>query len=129
MTKTKHAIGCEIESLVPKHGWLWNYFKGQVRVSRKRSLERNVAHQLSVEFLIDLVERQDFKCAVSNILFRPPRFGGRDPFQPSIDRIDNERGYEKDNVRIVCLIVNLARSDFGDDALVKMANAITAHFQ
>ena len=34
------------------------------------------------------------------------------PFLPSIDRIDNDRGYHKDNIRIVWYIENLCRNRF-----------------
>ena len=33
----------------------------------------------------------------------------------SIDRIDSNVGYTKDNVRLVCAIINSVRFDFNDD--------------
>jgi hypothetical protein len=36
--------------------------------------------------------------------------GGEDgPFRKSLDRIDNQRGYEADNLRVVCAYANLTR--------------------
>lgn len=115
----------DLDLLVPDSEWIWYFFSAQVRHGRQRSAERGLSHTLSVEFLSSLAEQQNYRCAVSEIKFVSPR-GPRDPFSPSIDRIDNSRGYEPDNVRLVCLIVNLARNNFGDEALLEMARAVAA---
>jgi hypothetical protein len=36
------------------------------------------------------------------------------PFSPSIDRIDSNKGYTKDNCRLVCTIVNFGLHRFGE---------------
>jgi len=46
------------------------------------------------------------------------------PFRPSIDRVDNSRGYTKDNCRIVCFIFNKAKADGTDEDVIKMAKAL-----
>lgn len=38
-------------------------------------------------------------------------------------RIDSKGGYTKDNVRLVCIIVNFALSEFGDLSFDKMCKA------
>lgn len=102
--------------------WAWH--------ARGRAKKRGLSFTVTSDLLTDMIVRQDFKCAVSGIdvefktAFR--RDYRRHPFVASVDRMDNDRGYEPDNVRIVCLIVNVARSDFGDQALIKMARAIVA---
>lgn len=115
----------DLDLLVPDSEWIWYFFSAQVRHGRQRSAERGLSYALSVEFLSSLAERQDYRCAVSKIKFVSPN-RRREPFSPSIDRIDNRFGYEPDNVRLVCLIVNLARNDFGDEAVLKMARAVVA---
>lgn len=49
------------------------------------------------------------------------------PFAPSLDRIQPSKGYTKENVRLVCFAVNRARSDWGDEVLLKIARALTTH--
>lgn len=48
----------------------------------------------------------------------------RNPWAPSIDRLDNSRGYHLDNVRLVCCAFNIMRSDFSDDVVRILASAI-----
>lgn len=47
------------------------------------------------------------------------------PFAPSLDRIEPGLGYVKSNVRLVCFAVNRARSDWGDEVLMKIAIALS----
>lgn len=48
----------------------------------------------------------------------------RNPWAPSIDRIDCSKGYVLGNVRVVCVLYNLARNDFPDEAVMTMAKAL-----
>ena len=50
----------------------------------------------------------------------------RNPWAPSIDRIDCARGYVPGNVRVVCTLYNIARSDFPDEDFLKVAKALAA---
>ena len=105
-----------------------NYFSSWVSHARGNAKKRRLAFEVTPKFLASLAVEQKFKCAVSGIDFEfksaVMREYRRYPFAVSVDRIDSDLGYRPGNVRLVCLIVNLARSDFGDEALVKMARAI-----
>lgn len=50
----------------------------------------------------------------------------RNPWAPSIDRLDCSKGYVPGNVRVVCVLYNLARSDFRDEDLLEVAKALAA---
>lgn len=50
----------------------------------------------------------------------------RNPWAPSIDRIDCSKGYVPGNVRVVCALYNIARGDFPDEAVMTMAKALAA---
>lgn len=47
----------------------------------------------------------------------------RRPNSPSLDRIDPARGYLIGNVRVVCLAVNLAMSNWGESAVMPILKA------
>lgn len=78
--------------------------------------------------MLTLLMEQDYACPVSGSYFTHDAFDGeaRNPFQPSVDRIDPARGYERDNVRIVALLVNLAMADWGAEPLLEIARRIVA---
>lgn len=41
------------------------------------------------------------------------------PFKPSVDRLDNNKGYTKDNIKIVWLIENYCKNSFTDDDVIE----------
>jgi hypothetical protein len=76
---------------------------------------------------LHLLLAQNYRCAVSGSYFTHDAFDTpTGPFQPSVDRIDSLLGYEPGNLRIVCLLVNLAMSTWGEDPLHKIAQRIAA---
>ncbi len=75
---------------------------------------------LTLEYMLKLAESQQYKCGLTGIPLIRGAHKGRDIATPSIDRIDNSKGYEKDNVRWVCLWANLARSMYSDNIFYNM---------
>ena len=47
--------------------------------------------------------------------------------RPSVDRIDNSKGYHKDNVRLVWHFPNQAKNEFSDEQLFDLCEQITKH--
>ena len=70
-----------------------------------------------------LLERYAGVCEVTGVDLRVTA-DAKDPFAPSLDRIDNTKGYTTDNVRITCQIFNLARNVYNDEDLVTMARGL-----
>lgn len=94
---------------------------------KNRSAKKGWSFDIDVQFIQELFDKQEGKCALTKIpfTFSPTKHKTykKDPFSPSIDRIDSSRGYTKDNVRIVCMVVNLALNEFGYDVFSKMCRA------
>ncbi len=80
------------------------------------------AFDLSKDDALDLLKAGGYRCAVTNTPFSLEVLShdGRKPFAPSIDRIDSQVGYAKDNCRIVCLATNIAMNTWGDGVLLTM---------
>lgn len=94
---------------------------------KARAAQKGRGFDLTVEWLCDLARRQDFRCAVTGIaldLKNPSRRDRRNPFAPSIDRINSKGGYTKDNVRIVALAVNIMLADWGEEVLAHVAESL-----
>lgn len=92
------------------------YLKKLLAKCLNRAKQLSVEFDLDEEFLTQLYQQQSGKCAVTGLDFvfdKTIDFSKR-PFVPSIDRITNNLGYTKNNVRFVCAAVNLAINEFGD---------------
>lgn len=70
------------------------------------------------------------KCPVTGIIFDVDCTNTtwrRNPFRPSIDRIDSSEPYRKSNCRIVVWIFNHSKSDWTDSEVLFMARGIVAN--
>ena len=80
--------------------------------AKKRSQEYGIQFDISREFISKLLKPK--RCSVTNIpIICELSCGGKNPFRPSLDRIDNSRGYTEDNTRVVCVAVNYCLNEFG----------------
>ena len=92
--------------------------KKSLRGAKSRSKEKNLDFDLTFDYLFELNKSQNSCCKLTNLPFdlNPPKYkAGHNPFSPSIDRIDSTKGYTKDNVRLVCIAINIALNQFGED--------------
>lgn len=111
----------------------YNYYsskRGRIvelcKSAAKRAKQKNIEYTLSSDILEQLWSKQDGKCALTKIEFQIPqeRTGGKaSPFAPSIDRIDCSKGYVPDNIRLVCVAVNYALNEFGEDIFRQICRA------
>lgn len=89
-----------------------------LNICRRRSQVINKPFDLTKTFILNLWEKQNGKCTLTNMVFRVAKQGADDetrrPFVPSIDRISSKGGYTKNNVRIVTVAVNMALFTWGD---------------
>lgn len=70
----------------------------------------------TLEYILGLLEQQDGCCAVTGKAFT---FGGNNVgTNVSIDRIDPNKPYSSENVRLVCAAVNLMKHRMNDNELV-----------
>lgn len=65
---------------------------------------------LDYEWAWNKLQTQDFKCEVTGVPFE---WTSRSPYGLSIDRIDTDVGYTKENVRFVCWWLNAAMGNWG----------------
>lgn len=126
--KAKRYVASFDDLPAPENGYLPRFlFRDICAKAKARADKRGQTFNLTPEFLIGLYERQRQVCAVTGIRLLLPRTRGdrhRNPFSISLDRIDSRLGYTTENVRLVCLITNLAMSTWGEGPLGMVAKAM-----
>ena len=80
--------------------------------SAKRARLHNFEYNLDREYLVDLWKNQQGRCSVSGIEMQTESETreNKNPFRASLDRVDNNLGYIRGNVRFVCHWINNAKS-------------------
>lgn len=95
-------------------------FKYFLRNCKKRHKD----FDLDVDYLKDVWASQKGLCALTNVPMELPLgtkgFSTIKPFNgASLDRIDSSIGYIKGNVQLVCMGINLMKSDWEQEYLIK----------
>lgn len=93
--------------------------------SRKRARLKGLEWGIHAGWIIRKLEEQEHCCAISGIEFSGKRLGTahKRPYMPSLDRIDCNKGYTPENVRIVCVAVNALLQDWGDSVIETIFSA------
>lgn len=95
--------------------------------TKKNAAKRGRPFTLTPEQFRRLVDRSEGRCMMTGIPFETKWYDGcRRPFMPSIDRIDSSKGYSDGNVRLVCVLVNLAMNEWGIEPLLRVARNLVA---
>lgn len=80
--------------------------------------------ELDVDFLNQLYVKQSGRCAITGYELTAQRGQGFIPTNITIDRIDNSRGYDRDNVQLVCRKANEMKGMQTQDELVQWCLAV-----
>jgi hypothetical protein len=95
-----------------------------VGIIRRNAAARGIEFSLPVEWLWALFLKQSRLCALSGVELRFPTNGKSHDGTASLDRIDNEKGYDKDNVRWVHKDVNLMKRTLTDKVFLDFCGKI-----
>jgi hypothetical protein len=72
--------------------------------------KRNKEHNLTVNDVNEMFDKQNGLCYWFKIPLIPS-YKLKHPQQPSLDRLDNTKGYTKDNVVLCCYSANIGRNE------------------
>lgn len=93
------------------------------RTTRGRRLALAKDNQLTEQFIHSLWDRQGGKCAVTGMPMTHERGNGRKWTNASLDRIDSSVGYTEENVRLVCVAINLMKNNMSHDEFLFWCHA------
>lgn len=95
------------------------YFKSLLHKNPKRDRSN-----LSVDDLVSLYNKQNGLCAISGIKLTHIQGSGRVLTNIAIDRIDSSKGYELDNIQLLCYIVNVMKWTMTTEELLEWCKII-----
>lgn len=101
-------------------------FRWYIKRAKQRTKKAN---NLTCEYLKHLWEKQKGICPITgkHLRLRTHSNKADGPYDASLDRIDNTKGYVRGNVRFVALIFNYARNTFSDNEVIDFCKAVIEH--
>lgn len=113
------------------YGSTENQYK-RINYNWKRYLQRLLyapeRRNINVEYLLDLLKKQDYKCALSGCMLTCELGKGMINFtNASIDRIVPGSEYKEGNIRLVCRIANIMKWNMQDSEFKLWCERILKH--
>lgn len=103
-------------------------YPGQVKkngIKRTHALEVSIDH----EWVEEQFKRQDCRCYWTNMIMDMDNvFMPGYPFSPSLERLDSDKGYTKDNVVLCLSLFNLGRRRWPEDKYKLLLNQLQNHY-
>lgn len=97
----------------------WTRYLAQKANTRKKE----GSEKLTEEDIESLIKKQDNRCSISGVLFDIESKWNK----PSLDRIDNSRGYTRDNIQLVTWIINHSRGELSVEEFIEMCTKVAKH--
>jgi hypothetical protein len=97
----------------------------ECKALKVRAKAKNLDFDLTPEYVQRVFDRCEGKCSITKLPF-DMEIGTktkRNPYRPSVDRINSNRGYVKGNIQIVLTIVNTMKMDYTDKILHPVVKA------
>lgn len=101
-----------------------------IRRAREGAIARNIEWNLSDEYLAELLDKQNVKCALSGIDLCISNYSigskrGRLETTISLDRIDSSKGYIEGNVQWVHKSINIMKSTLTQEQFIEFCRLVT----
>jgi hypothetical protein len=95
--------------------------------TKKKRIKYPTILDFDIEYLLELWDKQSGKCALSGLDMTYILYNGHTNNNVSIDRINSLKGYTKDNIQLVCCIVNKMKLDMNTNDLIFYCKQIINH--
>jgi hypothetical protein len=105
----------------------------RARVKKKAARGRILEMDIDKDFINDMYKKQKGKCKITGNEMTYNAINEKNDKDSchiinknniSIDRIDSSKGYTKDNVRLICAIINSIRFNLDDDEFYELCNKV-----
>ena len=97
----------------------FNRYKTQAQI-------RNYEFTITIDHVADLMEKHNFKCALSKLDISFPEQGtvNDGSMRASIDRIDSSKGYTPDNIQIITKKINMMKQQYSQEEFIEMCKLV-----
>lgn len=97
--------------------------KTAVYRAKSRAAKKGREFALSYQWAMETIRNQGHRCALTGIHFdhKFSTAGTMKPYSPSVDRIDNSKGYTPENCRMIVSAMNIMLSDWGTEIFHEVA--------
>lgn len=102
----------------------YTWYKCYIKSARERKLEFN----LTIQDIVDLFAEQQGVCALTGrklILPTTSKLYRSNKYTASIDRINNDLGYTKENIQIIHKELNMVKWILSNDDFIKLCKEVT----
>ena len=96
-----------------------SYFENR----KKDAKARGLVFEITIDDVADLIEEQMYLCALTGL---PVLLDACNGSSGSIDRIENKRGYTKDNIQITTKEINMLRGSFTMEKFVELCGLVVS---
>ncbi len=114
-------------------------FRWFIKTTKQRTKSKNRPNikfkefNLDLEYIKNLWEQQNGICPLTGVKLILPKgtdntdaWIEKNPYNASLDRINNDYGYIQGNVRFISEMANYARNTFSDDQLIEFCQQVSS---
>lgn len=93
-----------------------------------KASKRKIEFNLTIEYVWNLLEKQNFKCKISGVFIRiPEKYEASFANLASLDRIDSSKGYIEGNVQWVDRRINFMKQRMSDDEFIEVCEEVVKY--
>lgn len=98
------------------------------RVEQRKKQSDRSDENIDIPYLMEIWERQQGRCALSNIPLKHKDEAKSQNTKASLDRIDSSKGYTKGNVQFVSCTINYAKSSQPDSTILELFTLLSEYY-
>ena len=108
---------------------LKNCINSRFLAARDRANKHKIPFNITLDYLLDLWDKQCGICALSGITMTFELKKGRTHTNVSIDKIDRTKGYVIGNIQLVCMACNQIKSDMTEETMYYFCKNIVEQYE
>jgi len=115
-TLRSQCKSCQNKDVIKHKSSINGFIKGLIYAAQRRCSKNGREINVTYEDVIKVWDKQNGLCAISGTkmshIIGNDKETEKTPFNASLDRIDNKKGYTKDNIHLICNWLQTAKSDY-----------------